>query len=103
MLLASEKRKDVLLLLEEGPQEMEKILKALNTTRTGLLPQMRTLKEGNLVYQHRDTYELTTIGKLIVAEMISFLRAVNMFGGNYDYLGTHNIDFIPAHLLKKLL
>lgn len=102
MLLASGKRRDVLLLLDEGPQEMEKILKALNTTRTGLLPQMRTLKEGNLVYQHRDTYELTTIGKLIVAEMRSFLRAVNMFGGNSDYLGTHYIDFIPLHLLKKM-
>lgn len=60
------------------------------------------LKEGYLVYQHGDTYELTTIGKLIVAEMRSFLRAVNMFGGNSDYLGTHYIDFIPLHLLKRM-
>lgn len=39
MLLASGKRKDVLLVLEDGPQEMESLLKLLDTTRTGLLPQ----------------------------------------------------------------
>ncbi|MDP2216864.1 MAG: winged helix-turn-helix domain-containing protein [Methanolobus sp.] len=102
MLLASEKRKDVLLFLQDGPKEMEALLKSLNTSRTGLLPQMKMLKESHLIYQHRDTYQLTTIGKLITAEMTSFLRAVEMYGGNYEYLGTHNIDFIPAHLLKKL-
>ena len=102
MLLASEKRKNVLLFLQDGPKEMEALLKSLNTNRTGLLPQMKMLKEGHLIYQHKDTYELTTIGKLITAEMISFLRAIEMYGGNNDYLGIHNIDFIPAHLLKKL-
>ena len=102
MLLASEKRKEVLLFLQEGPKEMEALLKSLNTSRTGLLPQMKMLKESHLIYQHRDTYELTTIGKLITAEMTFFLRAVNMYGGNCEYLGTHNIDFIPLHLLKRM-
>jgi len=102
ILLSSEKRKNVLLRLQDGPQEMGSLIKLLDTTRIGLLPQIKVLKESNLVYQHGDTYELTTIGKLIVAEMRSFLRAVNMFGANSDYLGTHYIDFIPLHLLKKM-
>ncbi len=102
VLLSSEKRKKVLLLLQDGPREMETLLRSLNTTRTALLPQLKILKESHLISQSGDTYESTTIGKLIVADMISFLRTAYVFGGNCDYLGTHYIDFIPAHLLEKL-
>ena len=102
VLLSSEKRKNVLLLLQDGPKEMEMLLKSLKTTRTALLPQIRILKESQLISKNDDEYELTTVGKLIVKEMESFLRTANMFGGNDNYLGGHYIDFIPAKLLMKM-
>lgn len=103
VLLSSEKRKNVLLLLLDGPKEMETLIKSLKTNRTALLPQLRILKESRLISKlDEDSYKLTTIGKLIVEEMIVFLRTTNMFGENRDYLGTHQIDFIPIYLLKKL-
>ena len=39
VLFMSEKRKRVLLLLQDGTKEMEDILKSLDTTRQALLPQ----------------------------------------------------------------
>lgn len=102
VLLSSEKRKNVLLLLMDGPKEMEMLIKSLKTDRTALLPQLRILRESHLISKYGDTYKLTTIGKLIVEEMIVFLRTTNMFGENRDYLGTHFIDFIPSYLIKKL-
>jgi predicted transcriptional regulator len=102
VLLASNKRKNVLLLLQEGPQEMKTLLESLDTTRSALLPQIKILKQNSLISKSRDTYELTTIGKLIVEEMVSFLTTADMFGGNCEYFGTHFIDFIPPLLLKKL-
>jgi len=102
VLLASDKRKNVLLLLQDGPQEMEALLETLDTTRTALLPQIKILREKHLVSKSDDTYELTTIGKLIVSEMERFLNTAETFGGNHDYLGTHYIDFIPADLLKRM-
>ncbi|WP_292471622.1 transcriptional regulator FilR1 domain-containing protein [Methanolobus sp.] len=104
VLLASDKRKKVLLLLQDNPKEMEILLEALDTTRTALLPQMKILKEANLISKDKkeDRYELTTVGKMIVEEMASFLRTVETFGINSEYLATHYIDFIPSHLLKKL-
>ena len=103
VLLSSEKRKNVLLLLLDGPKEMETLIKSLKTTRTALLPQIKILIESHLISKYGDTYKLTTIGKLIVEEMIVFLGTINMFGENRDYLGTHFIDFIPTDLLTKLL
>ncbi|QLC49012.1 winged helix-turn-helix domain-containing protein [Methanolobus zinderi] len=102
VLLASEKRKNVLLLLQEGSQEMETLLEELDTSRTALLPQLKILRENHLIAKSDDSYELTTTGKLITDEMEKFLRTANIFGGDHAYLGTHYIDFIPEDLLKKI-
>jgi predicted transcriptional regulator len=45
----SEKRKGVLLLLQDGAKEMEFLLKSLNTTRPALLPQMKIGRMVNLI------------------------------------------------------
>ena len=72
----------MLLLLLDGPKEMEMLIKSLKTNRTALLPQIKILKENHLISKSGDTYKLTTIGKLIVDEMVLFLRTTNMFGEN---------------------
>ena len=97
----SEKRKNMLLLLQEGPVEMKSILKSLKTTRQALLPQVRTLEHSNLVLQNDDTYELTTIGKLIVDEMVPLLETMGVLDNDIEYWGKHYLDFIPPELLKR--
>ena len=46
--LLSEKRKDVLLLLEEGSKTGDEIKTALNVNSTSIMPQIKKLKEGRL-------------------------------------------------------
>ena len=55
LILFSEKRKDFLLLLKEGPKSIEEILEKLQVSRTALLPQIKKLKEENLVI-HENEY-----------------------------------------------
>jgi predicted transcriptional regulator len=98
----SEKRKGVLLLLQDGSKEMQYILTALNTTRQALLPQTKVLEEHYLVDHYDDTYELTTIGKLIVDEMAPLVNITKALDVDIDYWGTHDFDFIPPHLLKRI-
>ena len=76
VIFASGKRKGVLQLLKDGPQEMEYLLTSLDTTRQALLPQIRTLEEHYLIDQHKDTYQLTIIGKLLVDKMAPFLETI---------------------------
>ncbi|WP_292463478.1 winged helix-turn-helix domain-containing protein [Methanolobus sp.] len=102
VIFASGKRKGVLQLLKDGPQEMEYLLKSLDTTRQALLPQIRTLEDHYLIDQHKDAYQLTIIGKLLVDKMTPFLETIEVLDANIDYWGTHNIDFIPPHLLKEI-
>ncbi|WMW23198.1 winged helix-turn-helix domain-containing protein [Methanolobus mangrovi] len=79
---------------------MDALLKSLKTTRQALLPQMKILEEHYLVIHYNDTYELTTIGNLIIGEMMPLLDTVDLFENDIDYWGTHNLSFIPPHLLQ---
>nr|WP_321496963.1 winged helix-turn-helix domain-containing protein [uncultured Methanolobus sp.] len=102
ILFASDKRKNVLLLLKDGPQEMEFLLNNVNTLRQALLPQMKILKKYNLIYQINDTYGLTRIGKLIADEMYPFLNTIEMLDENSHYFVQHQVDIIPAPFLKRI-
>ena len=63
---------------------------------------MKILHENSLISHSKDTYELTTVGKLIVDEMTPLLNTLEVLDSDIDYWGTHKIDFIPTHLLKKI-
>ncbi|MBN2110339.1 MAG: winged helix-turn-helix domain-containing protein [Methanosarcinaceae archaeon] len=102
VVFASGKRKDVLLSLHDAPKDMEVILDRLKTTRQALLPQVRILEEHHLVTGSADTYELTTIGKLIVDRIAPLVEMAEFLDIDVDYWGTHNLDFIPAPLLNKM-
>ncbi len=98
----SKKRKETLLMLQDGSQEMDYLLKSLDTTRQALLPQLKILEDHHLVFHHYDIYELTTIGKLIVDEMKPLIDTTEVLDIDIDYWGTRNFSFIPPHLLKRI-
>ncbi|WP_292463809.1 winged helix-turn-helix domain-containing protein [Methanolobus sp.] len=102
VIFASEKRKNLLLLLQAGPKEMPAILESLDTTRTALLPQVKVLEKHYLVSHHKDTYQLTVLGKLIVDEITFFLDTLNVFDVDVDYMGNRDLNFIPPALLQRI-
>lgn len=102
VIFASDKRKEVLLLLADGPKEMESLLSALDTTRQSLLPQVRILEEHYLVDHSKDLYRLTDIGHLVVRKAIPLLDSVAVLETDIEYWGTRELEFIPPDLLKRL-
>ncbi|WP_321431219.1 winged helix-turn-helix domain-containing protein [uncultured Methanolobus sp.] len=102
VIFASDKRKRVLLMLKDEPQEMKNLLKELDTNRPALLPQMRILKDHSLIYHSGDVYGLTTIGKIVVDEMKPFLDTIETLCKHNHYLSTHNTDSIPKEFLKRI-
>ncbi|MDP2217303.1 MAG: winged helix-turn-helix domain-containing protein [Methanolobus sp.] len=98
----SEKRKGVLLLLQDGAKKMDYLLKSLDTNRQALLPQIRILEEHYLVDHYNHIYRLTDIGKLLVDEMVPLLGIIEVLDIDIDYWGNHQFDFIPPHLFKRM-
>lgn len=99
----SEKRKDVLLLLEEGPKNGDEIKTALNVNSTSIMPQIKKLKDGRLIVQDdRNIYKLSEIGEVVVEKMEPLLNTVRIFEENYDYWTSHDFSAIPENLLYRI-
>lgn len=99
----SEKRKDVLLLLEEGPKTGDEIKTALNVNSTSIMPQIKKLKEGRLIVQDdRSTYRLSEMGEIVIEKMEPLLNTIRVFEENYDYWTNHDFTAIPEYLLNRI-
>ena len=84
ILLSSEKRTDLLLLLKEKPRTIEEINNELDTNSVAILPQLKRLKENGLVVQEDRIYDLSLLGRIIVRKMESLVKAFRHLEDNYD-------------------
>lgn len=98
----SEKRKNLLLLLNEGERDIEQIKKSLNVTTRSIMPQIKILKHEKLIKQEQENFSLTTIGEIIVNNMLPFLDTSRIVEENKDFWTSRNFDAIPAHLFSRI-
>jgi predicted transcriptional regulator len=101
-LLFSEKRTDLLLLLGEKPQTIEEINEKLDTNSVAILPQLKKLKEIELVTYKDRLYNLSLIGKIIVKKMEPLLRTIKLLEDNYDYWSNLRPGEIPPSFFKRM-
>ncbi|WP_230669848.1 winged helix-turn-helix domain-containing protein [Methanosarcina barkeri] len=102
LILFSEKRKDFLLLLIEGPKDIEEILEKLQVPRTALLPQIKKLKEEGLVIHEEGIYRLSAIGEIVVEKMQPLIRTLSVFEKNEEFWADRKLAPIPHHLVNRI-
>ncbi|AKB74600.1 Transcriptional regulator, ArsR family [Methanosarcina lacustris Z-7289] len=102
LIFLSEKRKNLLLFLKDKPRSIAEIQEHLSTDLVSILPQIKKLKEGNLVIQKEHTYELSLMGVIITDKMQLFLDTLDVLEDNLDYWTKRNLTGIPAFLRNRL-
>jgi len=102
LVLFSEKRKNILLLLKEGPKSLEELKNSLNASPTSVQPQIKLLKDRNLLCGTRKKYELTLLGETIAESMQSMVNTLETLEDKYDFWASHKLDGIPPHILKRI-
>jgi predicted transcriptional regulator len=102
LILLSEKRTNVLLLLLEGPKDIETIKKRLNASATSVQPQVKKLKEQNLIVQEKNLYKLSEIGKIVADKMKPLLDTICVLEENADYWADRDLKEIPLFLLRRI-
>jgi predicted transcriptional regulator len=102
LILFSEKRMNVLLLLLEGPRDMETIKKILNANETSIQPQVKKLKEAHLIVQEKNIYRLSAIGKIVTMKMKHLLETFSVLEENTDYWADRDMKEIPDFLLHRI-
>ncbi len=101
----SEKRKNVLvLLLNEGPKNIDEIKEVLDVNSSALMPQIKKLLKWGLVTcdPFNDMYQLSDMGVLIVEKIEDFLNIINIYAENHEYWETRDLSEIPYHMRKKI-
>lgn len=98
----SEKRKNLLLLLMEGPRNIEQIKTSLNVTSKAMMPQIKILKKQGLVLQKENTYMLSEIGKLVVGNMLPLLNTLEVLEENKEYWTSRDTSVIPQEQFMRL-
>ncbi len=102
LLFMSQKRKDVLLLLKTGGKTIEEITNALNVKSTGMLPQLKTLKEENLIFQENKEYKLTPLAEIIVEKMDPLINVLEVIEENSHYWEERDLTDLPEPFLERL-
>ncbi len=98
----SDKRKNLLLLLKEGPKTIEEIKTALDVSSSPIMAQIRILLKEGLLVQRGDSYELSIKGKLIIPKMEPLLSTFRIFDENHDYWARQDLRTLPPHLLDRI-
>lgn len=101
----SEKRKNVLiLLLKEGPKNIDEIKDELEVSSSALMPQIKKLLKWDLLTYDpaEDVYKLSDMGVLIVEKIEEFLDIINIYAENHEYWETRDLSEIPYHMRKRI-
>ena len=98
----SDKRKNLLLLLLEGPQTSDDIKEKLKVNWGAMIPQIKKLEEWNLITSKDRVYYLTDMGRAITNNSKQLLNILCVYEANQKYWTTHNLSGIPPHLLDRV-
>jgi predicted transcriptional regulator len=99
---SSEKRKNLIIYLLEGPKSLEEIRTSLKVTSSGMIPQIRKMEEQKLVRSEGKRYALTDVGIVIAEVFSSFIHTTDIIEKFLDFWEYHDIKAIPPHLLKRI-
>jgi predicted transcriptional regulator len=97
----SQKRRDLLLLLGEGPRTTEEIKTLLDVSPTAILPQIKRLTDSDLVIQRNGSYELTDMGDQVFKKVQSLINVLTLLERE-DYWIEHDLSGIPQYLLDRI-
>jgi len=102
MLFMSQKRRALLLLLKDGGRKIEEVVSILHVTPTGMLPQIKKLKEENLILHENREYRLTPLAEILVEKMEPLLNILEVIEGNLYYWQERDLSSIPHSFLERL-
>lgn len=102
LLFMSQKRKDLLLLLKDGERTIEEIVDLLNVTPTGMLPQIKKLKDEFLVIQDDRKYRLTPLAEILVEKMQPLIDTLEVIEENKIFWQERDLSDLSPAFLERL-
>lgn len=81
---------------------IEEIIDTLNVNPTGMLPQIKKLKDEHLVLQEDREYRLTPLADILVEKMEPLLDTLQVIEENAGYWQERDLTALPREFLERL-
>lgn len=98
----SEKRRTILLLLGQKRYRIEELTEKMNMTAHSLAPQLKTLRDEEIVVLKDGLYELTNIGHILVKNMYPLFETIDILEKDQRFWFSRNLSVIPADLTERI-
>ncbi len=98
----SEKRKNLLLFLADGPKSSGEIKEAFDFPWKSMIPQIKQLLKTGLVTKEYDIYRLSGMGPVIVENMKHLLGTLDIYEENLEYWKNHDLNSLPPFLRERI-
>ena len=102
LVFRSDKRKNLLILLDSGSKNIDEIRDELDVTATSILPQIKKLIDNDLIVQEDRMYKLTVLGEFIIKKIKPLISALEVVEKNNSYWTSHDLNAIPRFLLERI-
>lgn len=98
----SERRKEILFLLEESPKTLSEIKTYFNLTSTEILPRLKEMEDVYMILKQEELYQLSSMGKIAALYYKPFLDTLTSIEVNEDFWRNHDLEKIPEALLCRI-
>ena len=102
ILTFSEKRKDILFLLQENPKTLSEIKDYFDVRSPEILPRLKEMENSNMIVRQEGVYKLTSLGKVAAIYYKPFLDTLTAIETNEDFWRDHDITAVPDTLLSRI-
>jgi len=98
----SEKRRNILLLIEKKPGSFEEIESSLDISSGSLRFHLKKLLDSRLLEEEKGEYKLSGMAMPIIGNMKGLLDSLAFFEENMEYWKQHDLTPVPDFLLRRL-
>ncbi|MFZ2497433.1 MAG: helix-turn-helix transcriptional regulator [Methanosarcina sp.] len=98
----SERRRDMLLLIEKKPRSLEELEGSLDISSASIKHHIKKLVISRLLVVESGKYELSEMAVPIIRNLEELLDLLTFFEKNMDYWKIHDLTPIPDFLKKRL-
>ncbi len=98
----SEKRKNTLIMLLNGPATIDEIKQSIDGTTSAIMAQVKILLEQGLIEQSDDEYRLTHIGQIVLKKIKPLIETLNVVEGNKEFWDSRDLGAVPDTLLDRI-
>ncbi len=102
LLTFSEKRRDILFLLQKEPKTLQELKDHFGVTSPEIIPQIKKLEKNNLIHQEGRNYFLTEMGNIITQSYYQLIKTLDIFEKDIEFWKRHKINGIPYEFKIRL-